>query len=290
MTHRPAPMRLSCDEVRDLASGFVLGALEPAEMEAVRAHLATCPEAHDEIAELSGVVPYLADSVEPMAPPTALRGRVLAAVAADAAAVSDPVAVTPPATDAPRRAAAAPAPAVDLAASARVVSIDAERARRRSPLPWIAAAAVVLIVIGLGAWNVSLRGGSDGAAAYGAAVDRVLALAGTPGGQAAILAPAQADGPSGIAAIGANGALEVAVRGLAPTTGSQVYEAWVIGSDKTPVAIGSFVPDANGFGALTSARAPSSPGVTIALTREPTAGRTSPTPPVLSSGVAAGSS
>jgi anti-sigma factor RsiW len=283
MTDRPAIVPLSCDQVRDLAPGFVLGALEPAEMSAVRDHLGTCPEAHAEFAELGGVIPYLAESLEPVPPPAALRGRVLAAVAAEAAArttASGPAAVVPAAVPTTR-----PAPA-----AAPVVSLGVERARRRSPLWWIAAVAAVLVIAGLGTWNVSLRHDLDGAEAYGAAVDRVLAVAGTPGGQAAILAPAQPGGPAGIAAIGADGAVEIAVRGLAPTTGPQVYQAWVIGPDKTPVAIGSFVPDGRGFGTLATAGAPSSPGVTIALTREPTAGRTSPTPPVLSSGVATGSS
>ncbi|HEX5589656.1 MAG TPA: zf-HC2 domain-containing protein, partial [Candidatus Limnocylindrales bacterium] len=62
-------MTMSCDDVRDLAAGFVLGALTPDEAAAVRAHLATCPEAHEEIAELGGVVPYLAESLEPVEPP-----------------------------------------------------------------------------------------------------------------------------------------------------------------------------------------------------------------------------
>ncbi len=265
MTDRPASMPLSCDEVRELAAGFVLGALDPAEMTAVRQHLAGCPEAHAEFAELGGAVPYLADSLEPMPPPAALRGRMLAAVAAEAA--THPAAASGP-------------PAI--------VSIDAERTRRRSPLVWVASIAAVLLIVGLAAWNVSLRRDLDGAQAYGAAVDRVLALAGTAGGQAAILAPAKPGGPSGIAAVGADGTVRIAMRGLAPTAGSEVYEAWVIEADKTPVAIGSFVPDAAGFGTLAAERAPTGPGVTIALTREPTSGRTTPTPPVLSSGVASG--
>ena len=64
----------------------------------------------------------------------------------------------------------------------------------------------------------------------------------------------------------------------------------MIGADPaTPVAIGSFTPDAQGFGTLATTTTSGAPGVTIALTLEPTAGRTSPTPPVISSGVAAGS-
>ena len=74
---------LSCDEVRDLAAGFVLGALDPATMHDVRDHLATCPEPHPEMAELGGVVPYLAESVEPAEPPVELRGRIMAAIEAE---------------------------------------------------------------------------------------------------------------------------------------------------------------------------------------------------------------
>ncbi len=302
MTDRPAAMSPACDEVRDLAAGYVLGALDPAGMTAVREHLAACPEAHLEFAELGGVVPYLADSLEPMPPPAALRGRMLAAIAAEAlgqasaSAVGSGPAEALAAAGEPGPASAGPGPTtVPLsaaasvpAAGAPVVSLDAERRRRRSPLVWVASIAAVLLIVGLAAWNVSLRSELDGAQAYGAAVDHVLALAGTAGGQAAILAPAQPGGPSGIAAVGADGTVRIAMRGLAPTAGTEVYEAWVIGADKTPVAIGSFVPDAAGYGTMAAERAPTGPGVTIALTREPTAGRTTPTPPVLSSGVASG--
>ncbi len=285
MTDRPAMPPLGCDEVTDLAAGFVLGALDPATMEAVRLHLATCPEAHVEFDELGGVVPYLAESLEPLEPPAALGARIAAAVADEATAsvapsVASPLAV-PPAPVAPRPspAGAQPGPVVDLAA---------ER-RRRSPLVWVAAIAAVLVIAALGAWNLSLRQDLSSAEAYNAAVDRVLALAGSPGGAAAILAPAEPGGPSGIAAIGADGHTEIAMRGLAPTTGTEVYEAWVVGSDGVPVAIGSFTPNAAGFGSLATASSESGPGVTIGLTREPTPGRTVPTPPMLSSGVASGS-
>ena len=98
-----------------------------------------------------------------------------------------------------------------------VVDLSAERARRRSPLVWIAGIAAVLLIVGLGAWNVALRQDLGTAQAYAAAVDEVLALAGTTGGQAAILAPDVAGGPSGIAAVGADGQVKLAMRGLAAT-------------------------------------------------------------------------
>jgi hypothetical protein len=156
-------------------------------------------------------------------------------------------------------------------------------------LTWTAAIAAVLVIAALGAWNLSLRNELDSAKAYDAAVERVVALATAPGGQAAILKPQVAGGPAGIAAVGPDGRVEIALRGLAPTSGTEVYEAWLIGPDKTPVAIGSLRPTSDGLGVLHATAAPTGPGVTIALTREPAAGRTSPTPPVLSVGVASGS-
>jgi hypothetical protein len=147
----------------------------------------------------------------------------------------------------------------------------------------------VLVIAALGAWNVSLRSELDSAQAYDAAVKRVVALATAEGGQAAVLKPQVAGGPAGIAAVGPDGRVEIAVSGLAPTSGTEVYEAWLIGADQTPVAIGSLTPSSGGLGVLHAAQAPTGAAVTIALTREPTAGRTSPTPPVLTLGVASGS-
>ncbi len=292
MTDRGSMAPLTCDEVRDLGAGFVLGALEPGEMDAVRAHLATCSDAHEELAGLAGVVPYLADSLEPVEPPASLRGRILDAVAAEARGAADSrigAAARAVSAESPPDASAAEATAGPAPRPGVPISLAAERARRRSPLTWLAAAAAVLVIVGLGAWNVSLRRDLDGAQAYAASVDRVLALAGTPGGAAAILAAAQPGGPTGIAAVGSDGRVEIAVRGLAPISGTEVYQAWVIGADGKPIAIGSFTPNANGFGSLAAAGAPAEPGLTVALTREPGPGQTTPTPPVLTSGVASGS-
>ena len=49
------PAELSCDEVRELAGSFVLGALTPAEQADVRAHLDTCDDAHAESAPVQSV-------------------------------------------------------------------------------------------------------------------------------------------------------------------------------------------------------------------------------------------
>ena len=74
---------LRCDQATDLAAGYVLGALDAEESAAVREHLATCDQPHPEFAELGGIVPYLADTIDPVEPPAALRERIQAAAAAD---------------------------------------------------------------------------------------------------------------------------------------------------------------------------------------------------------------
>ena len=83
MNGRDDVKTLTCDEVREMAGAFVLGALDPAEAAAVRAHLATCDDAHEEIAELGGVLPALAESVPVVEPPEGLKARIMAAAAAD---------------------------------------------------------------------------------------------------------------------------------------------------------------------------------------------------------------
>ena len=291
---------LSCEAVRELAAGFVLGALEPAEMVVVRDHLASCADTHAEFAELGGVVPYLADSLEPVEPSASLRGRILAAVATEAAAAAagdttvqatapDP-ANTSVEASAPLAATAEREVNAPVRAIAAVVSISAERVRRRSPLGWVAAIAAVLIIAALGAWNVQLRSTADADAAYRDAVGHVLAIAGAPGGQAALLRAGSGAGPSGLAAVGPDGSIAIAMRGLAQTGASDVYEAWVIGADGVPVPVGSFRVDSAGLGTLIGAHGPNALGVTLALTHEPRPGMTSPTLPIISSGVASGGS
>ena len=86
---------LTCDDVREMAGSFVLGALDPAEDAAVRAHLATCDDAHAEIAEAGSVLPVLLESVPVVEPSAALKGRILAAAAADLEGQSTPPAAAP---------------------------------------------------------------------------------------------------------------------------------------------------------------------------------------------------
>ena len=75
----------------------------------MRAHLATCPDEHAEIAELGSVLPALDASVPVVEPPAAVKARILAAAAADLAPpAAAPIPVS--AAERPRSAARARSP------------------------------------------------------------------------------------------------------------------------------------------------------------------------------------
>jgi anti-sigma-K factor RskA len=266
---------MTCAEAAELAPAFVLGALGPAESDAVRRHLADCPELHAEMAELNSVVPALFEAVEPVAPPAGLKDRILAAAAADLAA----------------RQGAAPQPAQPAPSQPRPVEVP----RRgtdfgsifRRPI-WAAVAVVAaLAVVALGAWNVQLRDQLAGLEAYRTGVVEVLDSAAEPGAQLAVLTvPEGTGGPSGLAAVTADGRVAIVMRDLAPTAGTQVYEAWLIGGDGVPVPIGDFKVGSTGSAIFGTTHTAMGEGVVVALTLEAGPGATTPTPPIIALGTA----
>ena len=257
---------MTCETVRDLAPAFVLGALTPDEASAVRAHLADCEDAHTEIDELGGAAQSLALGIDPLEPSTALRARILEAAAA-----------TP-------QLPAAAIPGADARSPSDVIAFRADR-RRGSAMAWPLRIAAVVAIVALAGWNLVLQGQLATARDDSAAIAAVLRLAAQPGAQSAILRPASPGGPAGVAALSADGTMSIAVRNLAPTAGSQVYEAWFIPSGGAPIPVGSFTVGSSGTGAMAGGRTPGGAGATIALTLEPTAGNTVPKGPIVTSGI-----
>jgi anti-sigma-K factor RskA len=250
--------RLTCDEARGLAAPFVLGALEADEAEAVREHLATCREIHAEFSELGAVVPVLAETVERVEPPSALKARIMNAAAADLG------------THRP----------IDLA--------ERRQTRLRRPaspgLTVLARIAAVLAIVALGAWNILLQGQLDASRAYERDVAAVLDVAGRPGSLTAILTPDGGSG-AGLAAVDAAGNVVLALRDLAPTKDGRVYEAWVIAADGIPVPLGSFTVGGGGTARLDASGLPAVDGIVLAITLESGPGATSPTLPIVTSAV-----
>jgi anti-sigma factor RsiW len=274
---------LRCSEVADRAPAFVLGALEAAEADAVRRHLAGCPEAHAEMAELGSVVPALFETVELVEPPAGLKARILATAAADTQRAADTnLSADPPLVGERSRGTTRP----------RLVQEDRSRrwdgALFRRPIWPAIAIAAALGVVALGAWNLQLRNELSGLTAYRNGVVAVLEEAAKPGAQLAVLSAEQADGPTGLAAVAPDGRVALVMRDLAPTTGAQVYETWLIAGDAAPVAIGGFKVDASGTASFVTANANLGANVTVALTLEPGPGATTPTAPVIAAGAAQG--
>lgn len=258
MTQPTRPADLTCDDVRELAGSFVLGALPEAESAVVRAHLASCSDAHAEIAELGSVLPMLDASVPALEPSAALKGRILAAAAAESRAVVAPV-VTP-------------------------IPFQASRPRTAT-LTWAMRIAAIFVIVALGGWNLLLRGQLTDAEQYQQTVAAVLDAAQQPGSVAAILTPDGGVG-SGFAAITADGDVTMALRDLAPTSGAQVYEAWVIGSDGIPQPLGSFQVGRHGTATFDAKAIPAADGLVLALTLEPGPGASTPTLPIITKGMA----
>jgi hypothetical protein len=278
---------MSHDDALELAAGYVLGALEPAEDAAVRDHLATCPEPHLEFGEMGGVVAALLEDVEPVEPPATLRDRIMDAARADLAERTRAAA-----TPAPAPAAAAAPPSAPPPASPTAFPSAAERGARRaartSRLDWALRIAAVIAIVAVGAWGLGLQRQLDAASRFDRSVAAVLDAAARPGAQAVILTPAEGKQGKGIAAVGPDGAVTMALRDLPATSGAQVYTTWVIVGKNAPVAVADFTVDSNGIASVTTRPAPTPPGTIIALTLEPNAGNTAPKGEIYATGIAPG--
>jgi anti-sigma factor RsiW len=81
---------VSCAHVREELGGYTLGALEPAEREAVEEHLARCPDCAAEHARLAALPALLAhaEGLEIPAPPAAVEERVLDRIAQERGAAT----------------------------------------------------------------------------------------------------------------------------------------------------------------------------------------------------------
>ena len=277
--------RMTHEQARDLAPGYVLGALEPAEEAAVRDHLATCIEPHPEFEALGGVVPSLTElgELRLVEPPASLGARIMAAAAADLA--EHPRAVQPAATSTVPTAAPADTPVQFPSADERAAR-DERRVARTRRLDWVLRIAAVAAIVVVGAYGLSLQDQLDRAQRFDRAVAAVVQAAGQPDAKTVVLKPGEGASATGIAAVAADGSVVLAIHDLPATSGSQVYETWVIVGKQAPVAVGGFTVDSTGTAAFTTRPATTPSGATIAVTLEPKEGNTAPTLPIVAAGVA----
>ena len=93
----PATTTLNCEDVMELLGAYALGILEPEESQDIRSHLELCSTCSPELARMEKVVESLGSVPRPIAPPDALRHRILAeAIAQPAQDVPAPMSSSPP--------------------------------------------------------------------------------------------------------------------------------------------------------------------------------------------------
>ena len=236
-------MVMTCDRVRELASGFVLGALDTDDMIAVGDHLESCRKPHPEVNELGGVLPCIAEALEPVEPPSWLRESVIAAARADLAArrrVDEPVVI-----------AATPSERRGLQPLAPVISIAAARlSRRRRALTWAMRAAAVVAIVALSGYSINLQSQLQQARANQDAQASMLNALADPATRQAVLVPADGSHAGGVAALRPTGHILLSAYGLAATTDTHEYVVWLSSGDTSPSGAwtkeGSFTVDSSG--------------------------------------------
>jgi len=271
---------MTCDRVRELASGFVLGALDPGEMMAVAEHIDTCSHPHPEISDLGGVLPYLAESLEPIEPPRWLRESVIAAAKADLAARrrTAPVVLQPAVV-------AQPEPDISSVPAAQIIPFGPVRiSRRRQAMTWATRVAAAVVVVALAGYAVILQGDLDQAKRSQAEDARVNYMWAQPDTLKAVLAASDGSSASGMAALRPTGHIIVRVHDLGPTSGDEVYSVWLSSGGAAPVKAGTFTVDDSGSGGLEVDNVSTSANLWVFVCREPNGNVTKPTGPMIVSG------
>ncbi len=149
---------MTCTEFEELSGAYVLDAVTPEEREAAEAHLAQCPHCTQLVKEMRSTVDLLPLAVAQVAPPPQLKGRILAAIQATAAASSQsaqdvpivrPLQALPPLPPMRER------PTAPVPVPMRRRSSVAQR----WAMPLVAAAAVLFLMLSgvLATWNLSLQ-------------------------------------------------------------------------------------------------------------------------------------
>jgi Anti-sigma-K factor rskA/Putative zinc-finger len=249
---------MSHSEYEELAAGYVMGALEPDDEHVFQRHLDGCPVCEANVRELEAVVGELAYAVPPADPPDTVWAGIRREIRSEAVR---PEAVPQAPAPGPAR---APAPA---------------RARRggrvQRLLPRLAAAAAILLLVGLSVWNASLR---DQNATYRdrvAALEEATRLANDP--TASLVALDDAEGTTGAQAAVIVSSREdrgvLLIENLPPLQRNRVYELWGIPAGADPATAAEkalvFVPLRRQGTQTLEFEVPIQPGTVFAITEEP---------------------
>jgi hypothetical protein len=250
---------------------FALQALSHEESAAVRKHLSGCEECQTELANLRGDLAAVALSVDQRPLPAGARDRFIKKIAGESSSASAPK----------------PAQPVPIDRSGRVP--------RAGWAGWLAAAAMLIVAVGLGFEVSHLRARlleMDNRIASletgKSHAEQVAELLTAPAAQRVLLsAPKTPPSPSGhLVYLPSRGELILQANNLAPVPAGKTYELWVIPANgSAPIPAGLFRPDAAGNGSVVLPSIP--PGVNakaFGVTLEQAEGSKTPTAPILLAG------
>ncbi|GAB4081547.1 anti-sigma factor [Modestobacter muralis] len=225
----------------ELAVGWGLHALEPEDETLFAAHLRTCDQCRQTVADTAEVMAALAGDLPQAEPSDALRDRLRAAVE-QTEQVQPAARPEPPVVQAPvERPAAVPVGGASAYGNFRAPLPPRHRDTRpawRRVVPTALVAAAVAAVLALGAWNVVVTGDRDAARTTAAEQSRVIESLLQPG--RAAIAPLTEDGRPVATVVARDGQVQVLAEGLPVNDVSgQTYVVWGM-RDGSPVAIGTF--------------------------------------------------
>lgn len=208
---------------------------------------------------LGALQPREAQAIEAHAPGCARCTRELEALVPAVAVLGESVEQLEPPPELRERVLA------EVRADADRAAAEREAPRRARPRRWRGLLARPAIAVGL--------------AIVVAAVGGYLLAGNNGGGTEQTTVPVVAQqGIGGTLAVGENSSM-LDLHGLAQLKGREVYQVWVAkGQSLRPSS--NFIPDTNGR-AMTAVDGHLTSGTKVMVTREPHAGRTTPTPPIL---------
>jgi hypothetical protein len=250
----------------ELVAGHALHALEPEDEQTLLKHLNACDRCTRELAAAREVLGQLAYAAEPVDPPAGLFAKIRAEIE-----VTDPGAFDEPST----------APVVDLDA-AREHREQRRRFAQAGPAArWLAgaAAAVVLVVGGLVAWNVSLVHDRDASGQESAALSAAVKVLETTPGRTVPLKDSTTQKVS-VVAVMHDTTVSLVIDGLAKNdTATSTYVLWGRDGAGVPYGLTSFDVTDGGVSVVRDA-AMSATAVpdTLMITKE--SGRSIPTIPL----------
>ena len=263
----------------EYAAAYALGALDGEERAQFEAHLLECPACRAEVHSFEEVTALIAQSVPPVRAPAHLKARVL-----EGAREVRPM---PTMHSAPLRVAPRPhAPHKPRLKPRRFEVPDLS-----AKLPWLAAAAGLILAVGLGVFSIAERSGriqaqagADTARAQLASArsqlarsDSLIATLLAPEVQTTTLAAEGRPPSARVYYNRARRAVVVAAFDLPPAPAGRTYQLWGIATGQPPVSLGTFNTQSDARAVVTLPVQSAAQFNVAAVTEEPAGGSPRPT-------------